>query len=293
MEIKTFFDKNTFTLTYVVFDPTTRDAVIIDPVWDYDAASSSLKADTARSVGEFVKSNSLQLHYILETHAHADHLSGAQVLKQVFPKAKIAIGANIRAVQKLFKEFFNLSPDFATDGSQFDELLAEGVEFSAGTIKIKTLYTPGHTPACASYLINSKALFTGDALFMPDYGTGRCDFPAGSSEQLYNSITQKIYTLPDSTEVYVGHDYQPNGREVRWQTTVGESKSSNIQLNAKTSKEDFIKARDQRDALLAAPKLLFPSVEVNINAGKLPEPEANGRRYLKIPLNVKEPQVLA
>jgi glyoxylase-like metal-dependent hydrolase (beta-lactamase superfamily II) len=228
------------------------------------------------------------LHFIFETHAHADHISGAQLIKKTYPQAQIAIGANITKVQSLFKGFFNLTEEFAQDGSQFDRLLTEDETLRAGALEIKTLFTPGHTPACVSLLVNGKALFTGDTLFMPDYGTGRCDFPAGSSEDLYESITQKLYTLPDETRVYVGHDYQPHGRALQWETTIGASKAMNIQLNQNTSKDEFVSSRDQRDAKLAPPKLLFPSVEININAGRLPEAEGNGRRYLKIPIEIKE-----
>ncbi len=293
MDVKEFFDSETYTLTYVVMDLQSRDAVIIDPVWDYDPASASLQTKSVEQVIKFVHEKGLVVHYILETHAHADHLSGAQVLKGAFPEARVAIGARIRDVQKLFKGIFNLSEKFAVDGSQFDELLTEDQEVCAGTLKIRVLYTPGHTPACASYVINSEAVFTGDALFMPDYGTGRCDFPAGSAEDLYKSISQKLYVLPDDVKVYVGHDYQPGGRQVRWQTTIGESKKSNIQLNSRTGRDEYVKLRTTRDASLAAPKLLFPSVQVNINGGRLPEREANGSRYLKIPIKVKEPKSLS
>ena len=284
MEIQEFYDPATFTLTFVVFDAQTRDAVVIDPVLDFDPLSASTSTKSAEKVAAFVKEKQLNLHYVLETHAHADHLSASQWLHKHLG-AKIAIGARIREVQDTFKGVFNLGPDFKADGSQFHLLLEEGQPVSAGTINIKVLSTPGHTPACVSFLIDD-ALFTGDALFMDDYGTGRCDFPRGSASDLFDSI-QKLYALPEATRVFVGHDYQPQGRAVAWETTIGNSKERNIQLRASTKKEDFVAARQKRDATLAPPRLLFPSVQVNIDAGKLPSPQANGMRYLTIPLNMK------
>lgn len=283
LKIKDFFDPATYTLTYVVYDEDTRDAVIIDPVMDYDPAASKVSYQSVDVVSQFVDAHHLKVYYILETHAHADHLSGSQPLKQRYPNAKIAIGARIRDVQKLFKGIFNLPPAFKTDGSQFDKLLEDGEEIKAGTLKIKTIYTPGHTPACASYLIDD-AVFTGDALFMPDHGTGRCDFPSGSAEDLYHSIHGRLYKLPEATRVFVGHDYQLGRSEVLFESTIGEEKKSNIQLREDSTKEDFISVRQKRDKSLAAPRLLLPSVQVNIDAGHLPEAEANGARYLKIPI---------
>ncbi len=281
--VKEFFDKTTWTLTYVVFDPATKDAVILDPVWDYDQASSKMTTDSADKVLEFTNLNKLNVHYILETHAHADHVSGAQILKKKIPGAKIGIGARIADVQKVFKTVFNLDPNFKTDGSQFDLLLEEGKALKAGSLNIETIYTPGHTPACGTYVIGD-AVFTGDALFMPDYGTGRCDFPAGSAADLYSSVHDKIYKLPDHFRVFVGHDYQPNGRLLAFETTIGEEKRKNIQLNDETTKESFVEFRNKRDKMLAAPRLLLPSVQVNIDAGHLPKAEENGTRYLKIPV---------
>jgi glyoxylase-like metal-dependent hydrolase (beta-lactamase superfamily II) len=283
--IKEFFDPQTWTLTYVVADENTRDAIIIDPVWDYDPASSKISSESLEAVERFIKSHELKVHYILETHAHADHLSGSQPLKEKFPQAKIGIGAHITAVQKVFKDVFNLAPQFATDGSQFDLLLTEETPLQAGSLEIKTIYTPGHTPACASYLIGEN-VFTGDALFMPDYGTGRCDFPAGSAHDLYTSVHDKLYKLPEHTKVYTGHDYMPAGRELQFQSTIGEQKINNIQLKEKTTREEFVKMRNERDATLKAPKLLLPSVQVNIDAGRLPAAEKNGVSFLKIPLRL-------
>ncbi len=284
--VKEFFDKATWTLSYVVFDGTTKDAVILDPVWDYEPAASNLTTTSAEILLSYVKERGLQVHSILETHAHADHVSSAKILQKHLPNAKIGIGAPIREVQGVFKKFFNLNPEFKTDGSQFDFLLEEGKPYQAGSLTIETLHTPGHTPACSSYIIGD-AVFTGDALFMPDYGTGRCDFPAGSADQLYTSIHEKLYTLPDNMRVFTCHDYQPNGRPLKFESTIGEQKSSNIQLNAKTTRNEFVEFRTARDKTLAAPRLLLPSVQLNINAGQLPEVEDNGRRYLKIPIREK------
>lgn len=281
--VKEFFDKATWTLTYVVYDEHSKDAVILDPVWDYDPAASKMTTQSAEQVVEFVNNNKLNVHYILETHAHADHVSGSQVLKRKLPGTKVGIGAKITEVQKVFKNIFNLGSDFKTDGSQFDLLLEEGKPLKAGTLSIETLYTPGHTPACGSYVIGD-AVFTGDALFMPDYGTGRCDFPAGSAEDLYTSVHEKLYKLPDHYRVFVGHDYLPNGRPLAFESTIGEEKAKNIQLKAETARNQFVEFRNTRDKTLAAPRLLLPSVQVNIDAGRLPPPENNGSRYLKIPV---------
>jgi glyoxylase-like metal-dependent hydrolase (beta-lactamase superfamily II) len=281
--VKEFFDQATWTLTYVVYDDVSRDALIIDPVWDYDPAASRLSTASAEELAAFVKGEGLKIHYILETHAHADHVSGSQILKGYYPEAKVGIGAHITEVQKVFKGVFDLDASFPTDGSQFDILLDEGKILKAGTLEIRTIFTPGHTPACASYVIG-EAVFTGDALFMPDYGTGRCDFPAGSAATLYESVHEKLYGLPDHYKVYVGHDYLPGGRKLQFQSTIGQEKAHNIQLNAKTSREEFIHFRSTRDRSLSAPKLLLPSVQINIDAGHLPKPAANGIPYLKIPI---------
>lgn len=282
MQIKTWFDKDTSTLTYCVYDQGTKDAVVIDSVWDYDQASGALRLTSVEQVAEFIRSEKLTLHYILETHAHADHITGAQPLKKLFPTSKVAMGARITEVQKVFKNVFNFGDHFAIDGRQFDVLLSDESETKAGSLLIKTIFTPGHTPACASYLIGD-ALFTGDALFMPDSGTGRCDFPSGSAEALYDSI-QKLYKLPDTTRVFTGHDYQPGGRPLKFESTIGEEKNANIQLKAVTSRDEYVGFRTARDKTLAAPRLLLPSIQVNADGGHLPQQEANGKRYLKMPL---------
>lgn len=283
-QVKEFFDKNTWTLTYVVWNDESKDAVVIDPVLDYDPASSKTSHDSATRVVEFLRANGLKLHFILETHAHADHLSGSQIIKKEYPSAQVAIGERITEVQEIFKGVFGLPEGFKTDGSQFDRLLKDGEVFRAGKLEIQVLFTPGHTPACASYLIGEN-VFVGDALFMPDYGTGRCDFPAGSAVELYGSIHDRLYKLPDTNRVFTGHDYLPNGRALKFMATIGEEKLENIQLKEKTSKEEFVRFRTERDRTLAAPKLLLPSVQVNIDAGHLPELDKNGKRFLRIPVS--------
>ncbi len=284
MEVKEFFDPRTFTLTYVVFDPETRDALVIDPVLDYDAEASQTSTASVDAVTAFVRDRGLRLHYALETHAHADHLSGSQLLKRRFD-ARVGIGARIREVQETFKGFFDLGEEFRADGSQFDVLIDDGEQLDAGSLKVKAIATPGHTPACVSFQIED-AVFTGDSLFMPDYGVGRCDFPRGSADDLYASVHDKLYHLPDTTRVFVGHDYLPEGRALAFETTIGESKRKNIQLRAETTRADFVHARKARDATLRPPKLLFPSVQINVNAGRLPARRANGKRYLHTPINV-------
>ena len=283
--VEVFFDKPTYTLTYVVFDPHTKDALLIDSVLDFDQASGHYSYDSAKSVLGFIKDQELKTHYILETHAHADHLSASVFLKQELPEAKLGIGKNIILVQEEFSKIFNL--DIPTDGSQFDELFDDEQVVQAGSLEFKVLFTPGHTPACTSLLVGD-AVFTGDALFMPDYGTGRCDFPKGCAEDLYNSITKKLYTLPDETKVYTAHDYQPNGRELQYCSTIGEEKRSNIRLRGDTSKDEFVTFRRERDATLSAPKLILPSIQVNIDGGHLPKAEDNGISYLKLPLTLKK-----
>jgi glyoxylase-like metal-dependent hydrolase (beta-lactamase superfamily II) len=281
MEIRPFFDAATSTLTYVVFDPASRDAVVIDPVLDYDVLASTTATTSLEKLATFARERELRVHYVLETHAHADHLSGSQWLKQHFD-AKIAIGERIREVQQTFKAVLDLA-HLATDGSQFDRLLADGEVIEAGTLRIEVIATPGHTPACVTYRIED-ALFTGDALFMHDYGTGRCDFPRGSAAALYDSIAKRLYTLPDTLRVFPAHDYQPGGRAPAWQTTIGRSKRDNPQLDATTTKAEFVAMRDARDRTLAAPRLLYPSVQINLDAGRLPPKHANGRRYLTTPI---------
>jgi glyoxylase-like metal-dependent hydrolase (beta-lactamase superfamily II) len=289
MDIKNFYDDRTGTLTYVVFDASSKDAVVIDAVLDYDPVGSKIWTESVEKVLDFLSTNKLNPLYILETHAHADHISGAQMIKEKYPDSCTAIGARITKVQEIFKAYFDLPDDFPTDGSQFDRLLQDGETVQAGTLSFSIIFTPGHTPACATYQFED-AIFTGDSIFMPDTGTGRCDFPAGSAHDLYNSITEKLYTLPDNTRLFVGHDYMKDGRELAFETTIGEQKSSNVNLRATTSEAEYTKFRTESDKELSAPKLLFQSVQVNIDAGALPEAGDNEKRYLKIPINVFRPE---
>jgi len=281
MKIETFFDPHTFTLTYVVYDPQTRDALVIDPVLDYDPVSSVVSTESVDRVDALLRRESLRLRAVLETHAHADHLSGSQVLRERFPGAVVAIGERILEVQGVFKGVFELGDEFTPDGHHFDRLLADDERFTAGSLEVHVIPTPGHTPACVSFLIGD-AVFTGDALFMPDYGTGRCDFPRGSAADLHRSITERLYTLPAATRVFVGHDYMPEGRALAFESTIGEEREHNVQLPADRSEADFVAFRQTRDASLEAPKLLYQSLQVNIRAGHLPRPA-----FLKIPFRRK------
>lgn len=281
-DVKTFFDPATFTLSYIVYDMDTLDAFVIDPVLDYDPAASKIEKHSLEKVIDFVKSNNLKLHYILDTHAHADHLTGAAELKKVFPNTIIGIGESIKLIQEKFSEIYNLK-DFNINGIQFDKLFADNEIVKAGSLEFKVINTPGHTPACVSYLID-EMVFTGDSLFMPDFGTGRCDFPMGSARDLYHSIHEKLYKLPESTQVFVGHDYQPGGRALEFKTTIKESKEKNIHIKEQTTEADYIQFRESRDKTLSPPRLLLPSIQINIDGGKLPIEEDNGKRYLKIPL---------
>lgn len=288
MKIHHFFDPDTFTLTYLVTDEKTQDTVIIDPVLDFDPPSGQVTDTSITKVIQYIKQEKLNVKAILETHAHADHLSSSQILKQHFPDAILGIGEKITVVQDVFKKHFNIEY-LKTNGSQFDYLFKDFEEINLGSLKMKAIPTPGHTPACMSYLFGD-AIFTGDALFMPDYGTGRCDFPRGSAKELYHSVSKNLYSLPDDTRVFVGHDYSPNGREMRYETTIKESKKANIQLKDITSEEEFVHFRETRDKTLKAPRLLLPSIQVNSDAGHLPPREENGSSYLKLPLNVKTTQ---
>jgi glyoxylase-like metal-dependent hydrolase (beta-lactamase superfamily II) len=287
MKIEPFFDPDTFTLTYVVWDETSRDAVVIDPVLDYDAAGATTRTTSLEKLAAFVDERKLTVHYALETHPHADHLSGAQWLARRY-NAKVAIGRGVTVVQSTFRTIFDMPPTFALDGSQFDELIDDGQTLTAGTIALEAIATPGHTPACLTFRV-ADALFTGDALFIEDYGTGRCDFPRGDARALYTSVHDRLYAYPDATRVFVGHDYQPGGRALVFETTIGAEKRGNIQLKAETTEADFVAFRNARDATLSAPRLLWPSVQVNIDAGRLPATNESGIRHLRIPFNLKRP----
>lgn len=267
LKVQEFFEEQSCTFTYLVYDESTKDAIIIDPILNYDPKKKELSEFSYGELKTFIDKNNLQVHYSFETHIHADHISGAKRLKRDYPELKTAINKNITVVQKTFSGELNLPDNFKKDGSQFDVLFSDNEIIEAGSIKIKTIFTPGHTPTCTSMLIEDK-LFTGDAIFMPDFGTGRCDFPKGDASHLYDSIVDKIFTLDDSTKIYVGHDYRPGGRELKFKTSVLEQKQSNIHLNANTKKEDFVSFRESRDSGLSAPKLLVESLEANVVAGK-------------------------
>lgn len=284
ISVESFFHPQSSTYTYLVTDLETKISAIVDPVLDFEASSGSTGTDSADELIAFVKANDLTVEWIFETHVHADHLSSAPYLKQQLG-AKIAIGAEISKVQAVFKDVFNAGPDFATDGSQFDHLLHDNERVSLGKSTIRVMHTPGHTPACATYVVNESAAFVGDTIFMPDMGTARCDFPGGDAGMLFSSI-HKILELAPETLLYMCHDYAPNGREHQFLTTVAEQRQSNIHVNESVVKEDFVTMRSQRDATLAMPALILPSVQVNMRAGQMPDAESNGTVYLKLPLNL-------
>ena len=280
--VSAFFDEATFTVSYVVADPTTGRAAVVDPVLDFDPASGRTSTTSADKVIAFVKSENLGIDWILETHVHADHLSAAPYIQEQLG-GKTAIGANVSAVQNTFKGVFNLK-NLATDGSQFDHLFADDESFDIGGITGRVIATPGHTPACITYVIGDAA-FVGDTLFMPDFGSARTDFPGGDAARLYESI-QKILALPGDTRLFMCHDYKAPGRDVyAWETTVAEQRASNIHINDTVSREAFVEMREGRDSQLGMPKLILPSLQVNLCAGRLPKPEDNDIRYLKIPLD--------
>lgn len=281
-DILDFFHEDTNTFTYLVIDPATRHAAIVDSVLDYCAASGRTHTKAADAVIATVEERGLTIDWILETHVHADHLSAAPYLQEKLG-GQIAIGSHVRDVQKIFTKLFNAN-GVATDGSQFGALFEDGAIFKIGELEAKAIHTPGHTPACMSYLIGD-AVFVGDTLFSPDFGTARCDFPGGDARALYQSI-QKLFALPDTTRVFLCHDYLPEGRDQYiHQTTIGEEKANNIHVGHGASEDEFVKMRTERDATLSMPKLILPSVQVNMRAGRLPEPEDNGIRYIKIPLD--------
>jgi len=281
--IKAFFDAATFTISYVVHDLETRRAAIIDSVLDYDPASGRTATDTADAIAAYVEAQQLGVDWLLETHAHADHLSAAPLLQERFG-GKIAIGAHIATVQQTFGTLFNAGLDFRRDGSDFNRLFMDGDQFAIGGLAATVLHVPGHTPACVAYVIGD-AVFVGDTLFMPDYGSARCDFPGGSARTLYRSA-RRLLALPPSTRLFMCHDYLPEGRDdYAWETTVEAERQGNIHLHDGVSEDDFVAMREARDKTLAMPALILPSVQVNMRAGRLPPPESNGVTYLKIPVN--------
>jgi len=281
--IKAFFDPETWTFTYVVYEKPNTPCVVIDSVLNFDPKSGRTSTNSADELITFIQKNHLQLAWILETHAHADHLSAAPYIQKQLG-GKIAIGYHIQDVQKVFKGIFNLEPEFKVDGSQFDYLIEEGKNLEFGNLSIHPIFVPGHTPACMAYEIGD-AIFVGDTLFMPDVGTARCDFPGGSANNLYKSI-QKILSYPDNTRLFMCHDYPPSNRPVAYETTVAKQKKDNIHIHDGISEEQFVEMRTKRDKTLQMPVLLLPSIQVNVRAGHPPPPENNGKRYLKIPLDV-------
>ena len=281
--VQAFFDEATFTASYVVSDPETSRAAIIDSVLDYDPASGRTSTGSAERILEYVREASLDVELILETHVHADHLTAAPHLRE-HTGAKVAIGENIAVVQETFGKLFNAGPSFRRDGSQFDILLEDGERFCIGGLEACAMHTPGHTPACMTYVIGDAA-FVGDTLFMPDYGTARCDFPGGDARKLYRSI-RRIFALPPRTRLFMCHDYKAPGRDAyAWETSVAEQRAANVHVRDGVGEDEFVEMRRARDAGLDMPRLLLPSVQVNMRAGELPPPEDNGVRYLKIPIN--------
>lgn len=281
--VKSFFDDQTFTISHVVRDPGSSACAIIDSVLDYDAASGRTTNESAIALIDYIKSESLEVQWLLETHAHADHLSAAPLLQNLLG-GQLAIGRKIVRVQEVFGKIFNAGTEFQRDGSQFDQLFNDGDRFRIGGLDATVLHVPGHTPACLAYVIGD-AVFPGDTMFMPDYGTARCDFPGGDARQLYRSI-RRLTRLPAEARMFLCHDYKAPGRdEYVWETTVGAQRTDNIHVHDGVTEDEFYKMRAERDATLAVPKLILPSVQVNMRAGRLPPPEDNGVQYLKIPVN--------
>ena len=281
--VSPFFHADSSTWSYIVADPASRQAAIIDPVLDFDMAAGRTGTASAQALLAHVREHRLDVRWLLETHAHADHLSAGHWLKQHLPEARLAIGEGIRAVQKTFRPIFNLGEHFPVDGSQFDHLFADDERFAIGAVEARVLAVPGHTSDSSAYLVGD-ALFTGDSLFMPDGGTARCDFPGGSAAQLYRSI-QRMYALPEATRVFVCHDYGPGGRAAACETTIGAQKRGNIHVREGVDEVTFVALRETRDRTLSMPALIIPAVQSNVRAGALPPPEANGIRYLRIPLD--------
>jgi glyoxylase-like metal-dependent hydrolase (beta-lactamase superfamily II) len=281
--VKAFFDDATNTISYVIRDPEGTACAVIDSVLDFDYASGRTDTASADEIIDWVRSEGLNVEWLLETHVHADHLSAAPYIQQKLG-GKIGIGERITVIQDTFGKVFNEGTEFQRDGSQFDRLFVEGDSFHIGQMRGDVLHTPGHTPACLTYVIGDAA-FVGDTLFMPDFGTARCDFPGGSSEALFDSV-QKILALPDETRIFVCHDYKAPGRdEYAWETTVGEQKAKNVHIGGGKSKAEFVEMRDARDATLAMPKLIVPSLQVNMRAGHMPAADEKGDVYLKVPIN--------
>ena len=282
-QVQAFFDEATNTITYVLRDPASTACAVIDSVLDFDYASGRTDTRSAEAVIDYITREGLDLQWIMETHVHADHLSAAPLIQERLG-GKIGIGERITVVQNTFGKIFNEGTRFQRDGSQFDQLFHEGDRFTIGGLEGRVLHTPGHTPACLTYVIGDAA-FVGDTLFMPDFGTARCDFPGGSADTMFDSV-QKILALPDETRIFVGHDYKAPGRDhYAWETTVGAQKALNVHVGAGRSRADFVAMRQARDATLDMPRLIIPSLQVNMRAGQMPEPDDNGVSYLRVPVN--------
>lgn len=282
-EVQAFFDEATNTITYLVRDPHGSACAVIDSVLDFDYASGRTDTRSADAVIAAIKAQKLDLHWVLETHVHADHLSAAPYLQQALG-GKIGIGNRITQVQETFGKVFNEGTRFARDGSQFDQLFSDGDTLMVGQMRLDVMHTPGHTPACLTYVAGDAA-FVGDTLFMPDFGTARCDFPGGSAAVMYDSV-QRILTLPDATRIFVCHDYKAPGREVfAWESTVGAQKAMNVHIGAGRGRADFVALREKRDASLGMPRLIVPSLQINMRAGHLPEPDETGKSFIKVPIN--------
>jgi glyoxylase-like metal-dependent hydrolase (beta-lactamase superfamily II) len=286
LHVEGFFDPATWTVSYIVLDKGTKQCALVDSVLDYDAKSGRTSHASADLLIARVRELGATVQWILETHVHADHLSAAPYLKHALG-GQLGIGRQITTVQKVFGSLFNAGGDFARDGSQFDHLFDDGETFNIGALQARATHTPGHTPACMTYVVSDStqtAAFVGDTLFMPDYGTARCDFPGGDARTLFRSIN-KVLSLPPETQLYMCHDYRPGGREVQYVSTVAEERETNVHVRNGISEEEFVAMRQARDATLDMPTLILPAVQVNMRAGQLPEPESNGTRYIKIPLN--------
>ena len=286
MTVEGFFDPSTWTVSYLILDPSTHHCAILDSVLDYDPKSGRTGTDSADKLIARVKELGATVDWLLETHVHADHLSAAPYLQKSLG-GKLAIGRNIVTVQNVFGKLFNAGTEFARDGSQFDHLFVDGEVFDIGSLKARALHTPGHTPACITYVVesgNEVAAFVGDTLFMPDYGTARCDFPGGDARTLFKSVN-RVLSLPSHAKLYMCHDYQPGGREVEFVSTVADERAHNIHVRDGITEEEFVRMRESRDATLSMPTLILPSVQINMRAGQMPPAESNGTRYIKIPLN--------
>ena len=282
--IKGFFDKKSNTVSYIVQDPNSSSCAVIDSVLDFDYAAGRMTYDSANEIIGYIRNNSLNLEWLIETHVHADHLSAAPYIQRELNAGLVGIGEQIVDVQDVFGKVFNEGTEFERDGSQFDRLFHDNDSYRIGNLEVQVMHTPGHTPACMTHVVGNAA-FVGDTLFMPDGGTARADFPGGDARTLYFSI-QRVLSLPDDTRLFICHDYGPNGRDIKWETSVGEEKKHNIHVGVGKSVDEFVTLREERDKTLSMPSLIIPALQVNMRAGKLPEADSDGNRYLKVPVNL-------